>query len=359
MKKINRKHHFLVNDNFYNSKSGVWCFIPDNAKKYKQKKPCTGFGIIRYDEGSIYTGDIYFDGQNYNKIGFGRQDFASSGLGNTSLENERILCYVGQYDYRKTDWIYGNGVLYFVDKQGNPTHFVKGFYDGVAKIGEYTESFGEKDLIDGYTLDMESDYCPRDDLFNNELKDYIPNSKLEALFIGDSYFEFWHYKEFANKVFKEVFSKDKYLNLGLGGTKFSDWLIYGPKIKLDNDPKKIIIHLGVNDTHSWISRREILRNYNAFIEILKSKFPTSKIYLLTATLSSAFEHKKENVIKWNKLIKKEAKKDDVAIIDLADALQKEYEEKGTNFFVGDGLHLNEDGYKMIIKLLKEINNDSI
>lgn len=353
MKKINRKHHLLVNDNFYNSKTGVWCFIPDNVKKYKQKKPCTGFGIIRYDEGSVYTGDIFFDGHSYNKIGFGRQDFASSGLGNVSLENERILCYVGQYDYRKTDWIYGNGVLYFVDNHGNPTHFVKGFYDGVAKIGEYTEPFSEKDLIAGYSLDMEFDYCPRDDLFHRELSDYKDNSKLDALFIGDSYFEFWHYKEFANKVFKEIFPQDKYLNLGLGGTKFSDWLIYGPKIKLACDPKNIIIHLGVNDTHSWISRSEILRNYKSLIEILKSKFPTSNIYLLTATLSPAFVYKEDNVRKWNKLIKKEAKKDGVTIIDLAEVLQTRYEEKGINYFVSDGLHLNEKGYKVIIELLKE------
>lgn len=349
-----RMNHRLLKDTFYHCATGVWFFIPDNIKKYRDHKPCKGFGMIRYDEGSIYTGDIYFDGTNYNKLGFGRQDFASSGLGNITLENERILCYVGQYDYRKTDWIYGNGVLYLVNNQGVPTRFIKGFYDGLGKVGDYQGEFHESDLIAGYSLDMESDYCPRDQLFNDEFSVYQKDAKLKALFIGDSYFEFWHYRAFTDTLFYETYNEQEYLNLGLGGTKFSDWLIYGPRIKLAKDPENIVIHLGVNDTHSWISCAEILRNYRQLISLLKTKFPTSKIILLTATESPSFTHKLDTVRRWNKLIKKEAKKDDVIIVDLASELNKIYEEKKTNFFVQDGLHLNGEGYKVIINLLKEV-----
>lgn len=353
-KKNKKNKHRYVKETFYNCATGVWLFVPDNIKKYRNNKPCKGFGIIRYDEGSVYTGDIYYDGINYNKLGFGRQDFAASGLGNITIENERILCYVGQFDYRKTDWIYGNGVLYLVNNKGEPTRFIKGFYDGLGKIGEYQGTFEESNLISGYSLNMESDYCPRDDLFNDELKAYHKGNKLKALFIGDSYFEFWHYRDFTNTLFYETYDQNEYLNLGLGGTKFSDWLVYGPKINLSKDPENIVIHLGVNDTHSWISCAEILRNYRQLIGLLKEQFPTSKIILLTATESPAFEHKLDVVRRWNKLIKKEAKKDRVIIVDLASELKKIYEEKETNFFVQDGLHLNCEGYKVIINLLKEV-----
>lgn len=352
-KKRSHKHSYVF-ENYHLGKSGIWFFMPDNEERFLKKKRTYGFGMVRYDEGSIYVGDLLFDGKDYRKIGFGRQDFANSFLGNISLPNQRIFCYVGQYDYRKTDWIYGNGVLYLIDQNGKPTHFIKGFYDGINKIGPYVGDFDSESLLEGYTPSMEIDYCPRDDLFYSELKEYVPNSHLEALFIGDSYFEFWHYHQFTDTLFEETYDKAHYLNLGLGGTKFSDWIQYIPKITIANDPKRIIIHLGVNDTHSWSSNHEILDNYKAVIHALKEKYPSSKLYVLTATESPAFESKKYKVARWNALIKKEASLDQVTVIDINQRLKTKFKKNGTNFFSEDGLHLNSMGYIEMVEILKEI-----
>lgn len=343
----------LVFENYYLGKSGIWFFMPDNYQKFKEKKRTHGFGMVRYDEGSIYVGELIFDGKNYNKIGTGRQDFANSFLGNVNLPNQRILCYMGHFDYRKTDWIYGNGVLYFIDQTGKPTHFVKGFYEGLTKVGPYIGKFDYSRLLEGYTQDMEMDYSPRDDLFYQELKAYIPNTSLEDLFIGDSYFEFWHYHQFTDQLFEETYPKETHLNLGLGGTKFSDWIQYVSKIQLDKAPKRVFIHLGVNDTHSCISNQEILSNYKKVVELLKEKYPLAKLYVFTATESPAFEVKKVKVARWNALLKREAPKDDVIVLDINARLKKKYKENNTNFFYEDGLHLNTEGYKEIVEMLKE------
>ena len=53
-------------------------FVPKDEAAFEKGESTCGFGIICYGEGSVYYGDIYFDGKNYNKWGFGRQDFLLS-----------------------------------------------------------------------------------------------------------------------------------------------------------------------------------------------------------------------------------------------------------------------------------------
>lgn len=352
---MNKIASHFVNDNFYTGKSGVWYFIPHRYKNYKKGHAAYGFGAVRYDEGSVYTGNLYFDGKDYHKIGLGRQDFANSFLGNLPDSNERILCYIGQYDYRKNDWIYGNGVLYFVSPEGKPTRFVKGFFDGLNRVEKYQGEFDPSLLLEGYSLDMESDDTPRDALFRKEREAYVASSTLEALFIGDSYFEFWHYKDFAgNSTFSSVYPKEAYLNLGLGGTTYKDWFFYFPQVELDKAPKRVIISLGVNDTHSWLSRNEIIANYKECLKLIRQKYPQTKIYVLTVADSPAFAKQSKKVALYNRLLKEEAKKDQVEIVDLAEALKQKKEKLGTYFFAEDGLHLNEKGYQELIHLLKEV-----
>ena len=63
--------------------------------------------------------------------------------------------------------------------------------------------------------------------------------------------------------------------------------------------------------------------------------------------------KKVKVARWNALLKREAPKDDVIVLDINARLKKKYKENNTNFFYEDGLHLNTEGYKEIVEMLKE------
>ena len=94
-KNIKVFNSFKINDN------GINFFVPNNMELYKKKKPCSGFGLIKYAEGSVYTGEVYFDGVDYHKLGYGKQEFTYSGLGDVDLAiNEKIYLFVGEYDYR-------------------------------------------------------------------------------------------------------------------------------------------------------------------------------------------------------------------------------------------------------------------
>ena len=69
----------MIFDAFFTKSAGCWVYNPEEEKFIKGKKS-HGYGIIKYPEGSIYYGDIYYDGENFNKLGKGFQDFSYSGI---------------------------------------------------------------------------------------------------------------------------------------------------------------------------------------------------------------------------------------------------------------------------------------
>lgn len=343
-----RNKNIRIFDEFKTRTPGVWYFVPKNNNKYKNNKPCYGFGSIKYLEGSIYTGEIYFDGKNYNKLGNGQQDFSCSTLGEIDpFINERKYLYVGKFDYRKTDWIYGNGVLYYKDLDGKPSRFVKGFFAGLDLLKPYQGEFDYSSLVDGYSKEQESDYNPRKHLFMKEYENYNEITSLENLFIGDSYFEFWYYDKFSGITFKNLYNPKHDLNLGLGGTKFIDWFEYIPLLKDLKEPKNIIINLGFNDLHSNYSPRKVYSDFKKALNMLKEYFPNSNYYLLNIVNSPAFPNYLEKENELNRMMEKHQRDNNITIIHNSERINEI--QVNENCFDEDGVHLNPLGYEIMKK----------
>ena len=339
----------VIFPSFKLNKPGVWYFTTNKIEDFKKGRPCKGFGQIKYPEGSIYTGDIYFDGIHFNKLGYGQQDFTYSSLG--AIDNnihEKIYKYVGRFDYRKTDWIYGNGILYFRDKDNNPSHFIKGFFKGLNKQKEYIGEFDYSNLLDGYSKDMEFYYSARQALFENEKLNINKINKFKNLFIGDSYFEFWHYKEFSEKNFYQVF--DNSLNLGLGGSTFSDWFYFVEQLKDLSEPENIIINLGFNDLHSSLSAKTVYRDFLTLVKLCRKYFPNSNYYVLNVVHAPLFESNYEEEMKYNKLLSDNAYKHNVIVLDNYNNILNGQNEE--NCFASDLVHLNNNGYILMYDLIK-------
>ena len=159
---------------------GVQYFFPQDGEAYAAGKPCKGFGSVRYAEGSLYCGDLYFDGKAYNKLGYGRQDFMLSEIGVLNERNKvRKAFFLGAFDYRKTDWIYGNGALFFVDEQNKPVHFMKGFFEGLNKVADYEGAFDYARLPAGFTPEMECEFDDRADVFESAFDHYRDITEME------------------------------------------------------------------------------------------------------------------------------------------------------------------------------------
>lgn len=345
---------FKIND------IGINFFVPKDMNLYKKGKPCSGFGQIKYAEGSIYTGEVYFDGADYHKLGYGKQDFTYSWIGDLNEDiNQKIYLFVGQFDYRKTNWIYGNGTLYYRDANGKPSSFVKGFFSCLDKIGEYKGEYDYSLLIDGYHKDMEvANYIKKFKLIKSELDDLADIQIPETLFFGDSYFEFWHNEAYAGKVFKETFDVSKYLNIGVGGTKYCDWIELLDGIKHFPKFKNVVINLGFNDLH-FMKKSVPAKVYDMMVEVIKKvneMFDNPNIYILNVCHSPAYKslHNKEAAL--NKMLSKNAKKLGVYIIDNSSAI---YEKNLLeNVFDVDNVHLNSLGYQVMYeKIVEALKNN--
>ena len=346
---MKRNSNIKVYNSFKVNGNGINFFIPNDKELYKKGKPTHGFGQIKYAEGSVYTGEVYFDGTNYHKLGYGKQEFTFSGLGCVDpVINEKIYLFVGEFDYTKTNWIYGNGVLYYRDPEGNPSRFVKGFFSCLDKVAEYKGEFDYSLLVDGYSKEMESDYVKKFSLIQPELDDLKDIVTPEVLFIGDSYFEFFHYEHFAGDVFKNIYDTTKYLNIGVGGTKYSDWMELLDNITYFPKFKNIVINLGFNDLH-YNKKNTPHKVFNMMVSVLNklnTMFDNPNIYVLNVCHSPANVSLFDKEVKYNKLLNKYAKKLGITIIDNSKAI---YEKNLTvNVFDDDKVHLNPIGYQIMI-----------
>lgn len=349
-----RSKNYKIFDNYYTNEPGVWNFIPNNVDSYKKKKPCFGFGQIKYQEGSIYTGQIYFDGKYYHKQGYGQQDFTYSTLGKIETEiNEKKYLFVGYFDYKKTNWIHGNGVLYYRDVEGKPSRFVKGFFSNLSKIDEYQGEFDYSTLINGYSKEMESNYTSKLILIKKELDllNYIEQP--DTLFVGDSYFEFWHYKDYTNHLFNDSFNYKNHLNIGVGGSKFTDWIDFAKELKDFPKFKNIVVNLGFNDLHhSRINTpTKIYNDFLKFLNVFREIFPDAKYYFLSVCHSPAYNFLKRKEVVFNNKMKNNSKINNITIIDNSNAIY----EKNLNYncYSSDLVHLNNTGYEIMCNEIKK------
>lgn len=66
-------------------KIGVWYFQAEDESAYARGEACRGFGSVKYWDGAVYVGGLYFNGREYKQLGFGIQDFSESPLGQPVL----------------------------------------------------------------------------------------------------------------------------------------------------------------------------------------------------------------------------------------------------------------------------------
>lgn len=336
---------------------GLWFFVTEDEARYSCGKSVYGFGCIKYDEGSVYTGDIWFDGKNYHKFGFGKQDFTYSEIGSANSLSGKLLkakkyMFVGEFDHRVNNWIYGNGVLYYNDLNGNPYRFMKGKFNCLTRTGDWDGEFDYSSLLDGFTPDMEWIVDERLSLFKSQLENKTKIGGKYNLFIGDSFFELWNSTEYTAELFRDYYPEKANLNLGVGGSTFEDWKVYLEYLGELPAPNKIFINLGFNDVHYGTPTAEIAENFRYVADGLKKYFPSAAIYVFTSVHAPKCEGTRPQTEEWNSLLKSEAEKAGVAVVDACAA----FESRGdrSRCFYRDGVHPDTEGYRIYRKLLQKV-----
>lgn len=148
------------------------------------------------------------------------------------------------------------------------------------------------------------------------------------------------------------------INRGIGGD-----ITFGVLKRLDDvikrKPSKIFLIIGINDIGKDIPDVVIAENIRRIIETLKTGSPETKIFLETilpvnSTVPNFPQHydKNEHVIAVNKLLPDVASRTNVQLIDTY-SLFADPDGRMKKELTIEGLHVNQAGYLLWVKYLKE------
>lgn len=178
----------------------------------------------------------------------------------------------------------------------------------------------------------------------------FPNSKNDIIFLGNSIT--------AGVEWQELLGNSNVRNRGISGD-----ITFGVLQRLDEitegQPAKVFILIGINDVARDIPDSVTSANHRRIVQYIKSKSPSTKIYLQTLlpvnkdfAKHAAHYNKDEKILRINENLKKLAKEEKVELIDLYAKFLND-NGKLVDRFTYDGLHLTAEGYRHWAEVLKE------
>ena len=176
----------------------------------------------------------------------------------------------------------------------------------------------------------------KNDLFN-EVKDIT--------LIGNSLFDNWKIEKLNN---------NSVVNLGIAGIstkQYQEYILDENKIKYIAN--KIVIMTGTNDIiHENLKNKNILDNINSLIEKLLLINEKAKIYFIEVpSVISRIDIKKEDIFKLNEYLKNNLD-ESIKYIKVNEDMTDDFKNLKLEYTY-DGLHFNEEGYKILEKILEK------
>lgn len=190
-------------------------------------------------------------------------------------------------------------------------------------------------------------YQERLGIFKNE-----PFAKGGIIFLGNSITEFGDWKKLLNDP--------TIVNRGIAGDN-----TYGILDRLDDvikrQPRKLFLKVGINDLAQGIPVEIVVKNILTIVDQIKEKSPQTKI-LVQSVLPTNDLVKKEYPDAFgknqladqvNKAVQKAATKHAFTFVDITPLFKDKEGKLNAAFAESDGLHLNQQGYEVWAKFLKE------
>jgi lysophospholipase L1-like esterase len=159
------------------------------------------------------------------------------------------------------------------------------------------------------------------------------------LFVGSSSIAMWDVVNF--------FPEYKVLNRGFGGSQFSDLLYYVNRVVIPYKPAKIFIYEGDNDIADGEDPEQIIKEAKEVRKLIAKKLPDVPVVFISAKPSVARWKLKEQYEVFNSSLKKYAER--TKLTEYADVWSPMLDQSGnvfTHIFREDGLHMNDEGYKI-------------
>jgi lysophospholipase L1-like esterase len=197
----------------------------------------------------------------------------------------------------------------------------------------------------GKTSTSQTNQSPAAGRFEKEIRAFEerdqadPPPKHAIVFVGSSSIRLWD--------LKKSFPGLDVLNRGFGGSQLADSVHFAPRIVTKYEPRLVVLYAGDNDLGFFGKTPEqVADDFRAFISLIHKDLPKTRIAFISIKPSIARWKVWEKMQRANQLIEAICKEDErLLYVDLGKTLLGEDGKPRKDLFLGDGLHLNDQGYR--------------
>ena len=188
-----------------------------------------------------------------------------------------------------------------------------------------------------------------EDIIEYERRDSISGiTKGQVLFIGSSSIHKWVSLE-------EDMFPIPVINRGFGGSTLPEVIYYFKRIVKPYKPSVIVLYEGDNDiTAESLTHEVVLESFKLFVRLTKKHLPNTHVYFLSVKPSPAREIFLDKLLITNTLLEEYCNENNnLFYIDITGPMYDQMGEIRRDIFLRDKLHLNEKGYKIWSKIIKD------
>jgi len=171
------------------------------------------------------------------------------------------------------------------------------------------------------------------------------------VFVGSSSIKLWKTKE--------AFPDLPVINRGFGGSEMGDSAKFAERIVIAYKPKTVIVFAGGNDIHGGKTPEQVADAFGELFRKVHSALPKTKVYFISLFPNVARASEDEKCKKANDLIREFTKTDErLGYIDARSRMENPEGKARPELLRPDGLHMNDDGYKIWNEMVGRILKDS-
>ena len=171
---------------------------------------------------------------------------------------------------------------------------------------------------------------------------HVPDSVLLA---GSSSMRYWPAALF--------FPECPIVNRGFGGAHISDVIHFYPVVVQQYRPRVIVFYAGDNDIAAGKSPSQVFDDFKNFVAMMRRDLPETELLYLPIKPSTSRWHLWPEMVEVNTLIEKFADSEgDIKYVDIATPMLGDDGTPMKELFIGDGLHLNKQGYVVWTSILR-------
>ncbi|MBA2355731.1 MAG: hypothetical protein H0V80_13820 [Acidobacteria bacterium] len=143
------------------------------------------------------------------------------------------------------------------------------------------------------------------------------------------------------------------INRGFGGTQITDAVRHVERLVLRHRPRTVIFYAGDNDLSAGRSPQQVLDDYRAFVDRIRTALPETRIAYIAIKPSLARWALVAKVREANALIRTFSDTDDrLGFVDVDGPMLGWDGKPRPDLFVTDGLHLSPKGYALWTTLVR-------